>query len=62
MGADYRIHRRNDGEHEVRNSAGDVMTACRTNAEAWRWIDRHSEDGQMEEDRHLRIRSSSRFA
>ena len=60
--AGLRVHAREDGRREVRTLAGDVLAVCATDAEAWRWIDRHSTEGQDDSARHYRIRQSSRFS
>lgn len=56
-----RVVARPDGKHEVQTVTGDVLAVCDSNAQAWRWIDRHSIGGQKDEDRHLRIRQSGPF-
>jgi hypothetical protein len=60
--AGLRIHLRADGRREVQTLAGDVLAVCASDAEAWRWIDRHSVEGQSDDNRHIRIRQSSRFS
>lgn len=57
-----RVVARPDGKHEVQTAGGDVLAVCENNAQAWRWIDRHSAGGQKDEDRHLRIRQSGPFS
>ncbi|PZO63217.1 MAG: hypothetical protein DI498_13835 [Paracoccus denitrificans] len=57
-----RVVARLDGKHEVQTVAGEVLAVCDSNAQAWRWIDRHSIGGQKDEDRQLRIRQSDRFS
>lgn len=59
--AGLRVRAREDGKHEVRTLAGDVLAVCASDAEAWRWIDRHSAEGQETEERRLRIRQSGPF-
>lgn len=50
-----RIHPRPDGKQEVRSAEGDVLAVCDTNASAWRWIDRHTSEGQADTERQYRI-------
>ena len=57
-----RVVSRPDGKHEVQTVAGDVLAVCDSNAQAWRWIDRHSTEGQEADNRQLRIRQSDRFS
>lgn len=57
-----RVCARPDGKHEVQTVAGEVLAVCDSNAQAWRWIDRHSTGGQKDEDRQARIRKSDRFS
>lgn len=60
--AALKVVARPDGQHEVQTLAGEVLTVCATNAEAWRWIDLHSAEGQTDTDRHHRIRQAGPFA
>lgn len=60
--ASLRVVPRPDGKHEVRTVAGDVLAVCDSNAKAWRWIDRHSVEGQNAEDRAIRIRQTDRLS
>lgn len=55
-----RVVARSGGKHEVQTAGGDVLAVCDSNSQAWRWIDRHGEAGQADEDRQLRIRLSDR--
>lgn len=57
-----RVYPTPEGKHEVRNAAGKVLAACESNAAAWRWIDKHTTDGQADTDRRHRIRNSERFS
>lgn len=57
-----RVIARPDGKHEVQTLAGKVLTVCDSNAQAWRWIDHHTPEGQADTDRHYRIRESDRFS
>lgn len=57
-----RVHEREDGKHEVRNVSGGVLAVCSSSAEAWRWIDRNTVEGQGDTDRHYRIRQSGPFS
>ncbi len=50
------------GKHEVRTVAGDVLATCDSSAQAWRWIDRHSSEGQQDDTRHYRIQQSGKFS
>jgi len=57
-----RVAARPDGRHEVKTVAGEVLAVCATNAEAWGWIDRRSNEGRRDSDQHYRIRNSERFS
>lgn len=57
-----RVAARADGRHEVQTVAGDVLAVCATNAEAWGWIERQSNEGRRDSDQHHRIRNSERFS
>ncbi len=59
--AGLRVVAREDGQHELQTLTGEVLAVCATNAEAWRWIDRRSVEGQDDAERHRRIRQSGRF-
>lgn len=32
-----------------------IVSGLRTNAEAWNWIDRHTDQGRDDDERHMRI-------
>lgn len=51
------------GCYHVVNEHGDILASgFATNAEAWAWIDRRSQEGRDDQDRHYRIRQSDRFS
>jgi hypothetical protein len=55
-----RIEQRTDGKFVVISLSGDVMQVFRSNAEAWRWVDRHDDNTGPDQDRHERISHSIR--
>lgn len=57
-----RVVARPGGKHEVQTMAGDVLAVCDSNSQAWRWIDRHGDEGKADDERQIRIRQSDRFS
>lgn len=51
---DPRVVGRPDGTYQV-VLGSDVLATCDTNAEAWAWIDRYSDEGRTDRDRFQRI-------
>lgn len=53
---ELRVEASSDGTFNVVTPRGEVVANVPTNALAWRWIDRNTDEGRAEEDRRNRIR------
>ncbi len=60
---DLRVIADDSGCYQVVNGGGEIVASGFTsNADAWRWIDRNTQAGREDRDRHYRIRQSGSFS